>query len=243
MLTFQIYRTTFSILVVLSFIVLAVAAGLFCTLRHALILVSVCAGCMAGLFWWAARQDIPLEANLLNFLPGIILYCYLLVLPVGVLSDRVREGELRLQAALLAAEDARIQADQTKLRQTLFNLLSNASKFTEQGTISLRVERGAPDQAPAELGAQRGSLVAFSVTDTGIGMTKEQVSKLFQAFTQADASTARKYGGTGLGLALSRKFCQLMAGDLTVQSEPGQGSTFTVTLPTHVQAAGRGVSG
>jgi CheY-like chemotaxis protein len=82
-----------------------------------------------------------------------------------------------------------------------------------------------------------GSLIAFSVTDTGIGMTPEQLGRLFQPFSQADASTAKKYGGTGLGLAISRKFCELMGGTLTVESELAQGSTFTVTLPVEVQEA------
>ena len=115
-----------------------------------------------------------------------------------------------------------IRADQTKVRQTLFNLLSNASKFTDKGMIRLEVRRTvAPDQ------------VIFRVTDTGIGMTPEQLGRLFQAFSQADASTSKKYGGTGLGLAISKKFCEMMGGDLTVESEPGKGSTFTVTLPSN----------
>ena len=79
-----------------------------------------------------------------------------------------------------------------------------------------------------------GSLITFRVSDTGIGMTPDQVGKLFQAFEQADSSTSKKYGGTGLGLAISRKFCQLMGGDITVQSDAGKGSVFTVTLPLTV---------
>jgi CheY-like chemotaxis protein len=115
-----------------------------------------------------------------------------------------------------------MQSDVTKVRQTLFNLLSNASKFTEQGIIKLVVRR------EPQLG---GDFVVMDVIDSGIGMTPEQLGKLFQAFSQADASTTRKYGGTGLGLAISRKFCQLLGGDITVTSEAGKGSTFTVRLP------------
>ena len=130
-----------------------------------------------------------------------------------------------------------MRADQTKVRQTLFNLLSNASKFTEKGTIMLRVARAASDECPVTSGARHTSLVTFSVTDTGICMTAEQLGRLFQAFSQAEASTATKYGGTGLGLVLSRRFCQLMGGDLGVTSEPGKGSTFTATLPGRVGEA------
>ena len=115
-----------------------------------------------------------------------------------------------------------MRADVTKVRQTLFNLLSNACKFTEKGRIGLSVSR--PDAATLN----------FTVSDTGIGMSGEQMSRLFEAFSQADASTTRKFGGTGLGLAISRKFCRLMGGDITVNSQPGQGSTFTVTLPAEV---------
>jgi signal transduction histidine kinase/ligand-binding sensor domain-containing protein len=118
-----------------------------------------------------------------------------------------------------------MRADQTKVRQTLFNLLSNASKFTEKGTIRLEGRRTSDPYR-----------IVFRVTDTGIGMTPEQLSRLFQAFSQADASTSKKYGGTGLGLAISRKFCQMMGGDLTVESELGKGSTFTVSLPVAVSS-------
>ncbi|CAA7624663.1 Signal transduction histidine kinase [Candidatus Terasakiella magnetica] len=114
-----------------------------------------------------------------------------------------------------------MEADLTKVRQTLFNLLSNASKFTHNGTITLTSHR-------------QGPWVEFAVADTGIGMTPEELDKLFQAFQQADASTTRKFGGTGLGLAISRTFCRMMGGDITVVSQPGQGTTFTVRLPAAV---------
>ena len=120
---------------------------------------------------------------------------------------------------------AMMRADPTKIRQTLFNLLSNACKFTERGTISLDVVR--------ERGRGEG-WIRFRVTDTGIGMSVEQMSRLFVAFSQADSSTTRQFGGTGLGLAISWNFCQMMGGDITVGSELGKGSTFTVTLPIEV---------
>ena len=108
----------------------------------------------------------------------------------------------------------------------LLNLMSNANKFTDHGTITIDARQG-----------QEGSLdwVSISVGDTGIGMTAEQMGKLFQEFSQADASTTRKYGGTGLGLAISKRFCQMMGGDITVESEPGHGSTFTIRLPRIVE--------
>jgi len=120
-----------------------------------------------------------------------------------------------------------MHADQMRLRQTLLNLMSNANKFTEHGTITIdacqRQEKG-------------GDWITLAVTDTGIGMTPEQVDKLFQEFSQASSSTASKYGGTGLGLVISRRFCQMMGGDITVESEPGRGSTFTIRLPRIVDA-------
>jgi len=116
-----------------------------------------------------------------------------------------------------------MHADLVKARQVLFNLLSNAAKFTEKGTVSLTVRREAnPDR------------ISFAVRDTGIGITDEQLAGLFEAFAQADVSTQRKYGGTGLGLALSRSFCLMMGGDITVETEAGVGSTFTATLPATV---------
>ena len=145
------------------------------------------------------------------------------------------------------ADIGTMRADVTKLRQTLFNLLSNASKFTEHGVIRMKVDRVVSDQysvsseglgsGDVPLPTANCRLLTFRVTDTGIGMTPEQIGRLFQAFTQADASTTRKYGGTGLGLAISRKFCQLMGGDITVASEFGVGTTFTVTLPATVEEA------
>jgi signal transduction histidine kinase/DNA-binding response OmpR family regulator len=130
----------------------------------------------------------------------------------------------RLEVACDAATGT-MHADLTKVRQVLFNLLSNACKFTERGAVSLAVHReGTGDDA----------WLHFSVSDTGIGLSTEQLGRLFQEFSQADADTTRKYGGTGLGLALSRRLCRLMGGDVTVTSEPGKGSTFTVRLPVDV---------
>jgi signal transduction histidine kinase/CheY-like chemotaxis protein len=121
-----------------------------------------------------------------------------------------------------------IRADPTRLRQALLNLASNASKFTERGRIRVTVTR-----QPDDLGRD---WVSMAVSDTGIGMTAEQMGRLFEEFTQADASTTRRYGGTGLGLAISRRLCRLMGGDITVASTPGQGSTFTIRLPADARA-------
>lgn len=120
------------------------------------------------------------------------------------------------------ADAGKMRGDLTKIRQTLFNLLSNAAKFTEHGRVMLTAER---------LRTPNGERVQFSVADTGIGMNKEELGRLFQAFIQADASTTRKYGGTGLGLVISRKFCQMMGGDIAVTSESGKGTKFVVDLP------------
>jgi signal transduction histidine kinase/DNA-binding response OmpR family regulator len=123
-----------------------------------------------------------------------------------------------------------MHADMTKLRQSLLNLLGNAAKFTEGGTIALDVTRASDE---------RGEWVRFAVRDSGIGMTEEQMGRLFEAFAQAEASTTRRFGGTGLGLAISRRFCRMMGGDITVTSQPGDGSCFTVLLPTVVSEAAR----
>lgn len=139
-----------------------------------------------------------------------------------------------------------MRSDLTKVRQMLMNLLSNAAKFTENGVITLTVERQG-DKVTGEQDDERLNFyllpfvsppqIIFRVSDTGIGMTSEQMQSLFQAFTQADASTTRRYGGTGLGLVISRRFCQLLGGDISVESTLGQGSTFTIRLPTIVSEA------
>jgi signal transduction histidine kinase/DNA-binding response OmpR family regulator len=127
---------------------------------------------------------------------------------------------------VLSPELGAMHADQMKVRQGLFNLLSNAVKFTHEGTITVDAGRERMDGR---------EWIVFRVTDTGIGLSPEQLVKLFQDFTQADASTTRKFGGTGLGLALTRRFCQMMGGDVTVHSVPDEGSVFTIKLPAVVR--------
>jgi CheY-like chemotaxis protein len=111
------------------------------------------------------------------------------------------------------------RSDQTKIKQCLLNLMSNASKFTSKGNLTLAASR------------ENGSWVRFQVSDTGLGMTQEQLGRLFEAFSQADASTTKRFGGTGLGLAITKHFCTILGGDVTVESAPGRGSTFTIRLP------------
>jgi PAS domain S-box-containing protein len=143
---------------------------------------------------------------------------------VGPLVER-RANRLVVEGGAGAGS---MHADRTKVMQMLLNLLSNASKFTEAGTITLSVRRD---------GANGADTVLFEVRDTGIGMTSEQIGRLFQAFSQAEASTASRYGGTGLGLAITRRFSELMGGDVRVESTPGAGSTFTLTLPAVVRGS------
>jgi CheY-like chemotaxis protein len=126
-------------------------------------------------------------------------------------------------------EPGTMHTDLTRVRQVLLNLLSNASKFTEAGTITLRVRRD----------GAAGEALAFAVEDTGIGMTPDQLERLFEAFTQAEASTTRRFGGTGLGLTISRRFCRMMGGDIAVESAPGRGSTFTAHIPAALPTATR----
>ena len=143
-----------------------------------------------------------------------------LIVPLAEKNGNVLE--LRLADDLGA-----IRTDRTKLKQSLLNVLSNGSKFTENGRLTLVAERFETDQP----------IIRFAISDTGIGMTGEQLGRLFQAFSQADSSTSKKYGGTGLGLAISRQFCRLLGGDITVASRPNEGSTFTITLPVRSEAA------
>jgi len=135
-------------------------------------------------------------------------------------------------------------ADQPKVRQILLNLLSNAAKFTENGVITLSVERMKSQKTKTKKKKQKAQysensssisqVLIFRVSDTGIGMTEEQLELIFKPFTQADPSTTRKYGGTGLGLTISQRLCQILGGDITVESQVERGSTFTVRLPERV---------
>jgi signal transduction histidine kinase/CheY-like chemotaxis protein len=129
----------------------------------------------------------------------------------------------------MAPELGQMHADQMKVRQGLFNLLSNAVKFTHDGTVTVHAGREEMDGR---------EWMVFRVADTGIGLSADQIVRLFQDFTQADTSTTRKFGGTGLGLALTRRFCQMMGGDVTVHSVPDQGSVFTIKLPVVVSPVG-----
>jgi PAS domain S-box-containing protein len=137
----------------------------------------------------------------------------------STLEPLVAKNSNRLEVRI-APEVATIHSDRTKLRQALFNLLSNAAKFTQDGRIELSVRL-----------IEDSDQVEFAITDTGIGMTQEQISKLFRPFQQADASTTRNYGGTGLGLAITQHFCRMLRGDIRVESEPKRGSTFRLLLP------------
>ena len=117
----------------------------------------------------------------------------------------------------------KLKNDQTKLRQILFNMLSNAAKFTKEGTITLRIKPESKDK------------LRFEVVDTGIGMNKKQISKVFEEFTQAESSTSANYGGTGLGLPISKKMTEMMGGIMEVESEEGRGTTFSIIIPITVE--------
>ncbi|NWG15715.1 MAG: response regulator [Chloroflexi bacterium] len=160
----------------------------------------------------AGKMDLFLEtADLAALIDGV----------VTTAMPLVEKNANRLEVR--RADDlGQMFTDVTKVRQTLLNLLSNAGKFTEKGQITLEAKR-----------VIEGGLewMVFVVADTGIGMSEEQVERLFKEFSQADSSTTRKYGGTGLGLAISKRFCQMLGGDISVKSKLGQGATFTVKLP------------
>ena len=161
-----------------------------------------------------------IEAGKLELNPQTVQLAPLIDEVVGTARQLAEQNKNRL--ALDAQDDlGALTVDPMRLRQILFNLLSNACKFTKEGEVKLRARRVADGRDWIEL----------SVVDTGIGMTPEQQAKLFEEFTQADATTAQRFGGTGLGLAITRKLARMMGGDVTVTSEPGKGSVFTVRLP------------
>jgi signal transduction histidine kinase len=161
-----------------------------------------------------------IEAGKLELNPEPVNLARLIDEVIGTAGQLAEKNQNRL--VVEAQENlGALNADSMRLKQILLNLLSNACKFTKEGEVALRVRKVADGRDWVEL----------AVADTGIGLTAEQQAKLFQEFTQADSLTARRYGGTGLGLALSRKLARMMGGDVTVASEPGKGSVFTVRLP------------
>jgi two-component system, NtrC family, sensor kinase len=161
-----------------------------------------------------------IEAGKLELNPEPVNLARLIDEVIGTAGQLAEKNHNRLVVEAQDNVDT-LTADSMRLKQILFNLLSNACKFTKEGEVALRVRKVADGRDWVEL----------SVADTGIGLTAEQQAKLFQDFTQADSLTARRYGGTGLGLAITRKLARMMGGDVTVTSEPGKGSVFTVRLP------------
>ena len=161
-----------------------------------------------------------IEAGKLDLNPESVNLAKLIDEVIGTAGQLAEKNQNRL---IVEAQEnvGALNADPMRLKQILLNLLSNACKFTKEGEVTLRVRKVADGRDWVEL----------AVADNGVGMTAEQQSKLFQDFTQADSLTARRYGGTGLGLAISRKLARMMGGDVTVASEAGKGSVFTVRLP------------
>ena len=155
----------------------------------------------------AGKMDVFIEAVDIQALVKEVLS---IVKPLADKNENVIE-------VICPTDIGSFRSDQTKVKQCLLNLLSNANKFTSKGTLTLTVAR------------EDNSRVCFRVSDTGVGMTKEQLGRLFQAFSQADASTTKRFGGTGLGLAITKHFCTMLGGDVTVESTPGTGSTFTIS--------------
>ncbi len=161
-----------------------------------------------------------IEAGKLELNPESVSLAPLIDEVIGTARQLAEQNKNRL---VVEAQEklGTLTADSMRLKQILLNLLSNACKFTRQGEVALRVRKV----------ADGGNWIEFAVSDTGIGMTPEQQAKLFEEFTQADSSTAQRYGGTGLGLAITRKLARMMGGDVTVESTPGKGSVFAVRLP------------
>ena len=168
-----------------------------------------------------------IEAGKLDINPDTVNVAALVDEVVGTARSLAEQNKNRLNVEC-PSDIGPIVVDALRLKQILLNLLSNACKFTKGGEVSLRVTTALAD------GRQWFN---FVVTDSGIGMTPEQMSKLFEEFVQADQTTARRYGGTGLGLAITRRLCTMMGGDITVTSESGKGSTFTVRLPAGPETA------
>jgi signal transduction histidine kinase/DNA-binding response OmpR family regulator/HAMP domain-containing protein len=173
-----------------------------------------------------------IEAGKLELSPETVNLAPLLEEIIGTARQLAEQNKNRLIVDA-QANLGQLTVDPMRLRQILLNLLSNACKFTKQGEVKLRVKKV----------VDGGNWIEIAVADTGIGMTPEQQAKLFEEFIQADSSTARQYGGTGLGLAITRKLVRMMGGDVTVTSEPGKGSVFTVRLPASTDPQARSSAG
>jgi signal transduction histidine kinase len=155
-------------------------------------------------------------------------------------SQIAEDKGLNLVIELQQGLPDRMQTDVKRLRQVLKNLLSNAFKFTEFGQVNVQVGRATSGWNPENVTLSRArSVVAFSVSDTGIGIPDDKQQLIFEAFQQADGTTSRKYGGTGLGLSISREIARLLGGELTLHSVPGEGSTFTFYLPENYDSVQR----
>jgi adenylate cyclase len=170
-----------------------------------------------------------IEAGKLELSPEPLKVAPLIDEVIGTTAQLAEQNKNRLVIEV-PDELGPVMADPMRLRQILLNLLSNACKFTKAGEVALRARHVADER----------DWIEFAISDTGIGMTPEQLGKLFKEFSQADSLTARRYGGTGLGLAITRKLAGMMGGDVTVTSEPGQGSVFTLRLPAGGAALARG---
>jgi CheY-like chemotaxis protein len=171
-----------------------------------------------------------IEAGKLELNPQTVQLAPLVEDVIGTARQLAEQNKNRL--VIEAQENlGALTVDPMRLRQILLNLLSNACKFTKEGEVKLQARKV----------ANGGHWIEFAVADTGIGMTLEQQAKLFAEFTQADATTAQRFGGTGLGLAITRKLARLMGGDVTVTSEPGKGSVFTVRLPGSIDVPAPGL--
>jgi CheY-like chemotaxis protein len=149
----------------------------------------------------------------------------------GVFGPLTAEKDLQFTITTAPGVPEELETDMQRLRQILYNLLSNAVKFTESGHVQLHIDAAAPQRAGA------GQTMLFSVTDTGIGISRDNLATIFSAFQQADGTTSRRYGGTGLGLAICREVAMRLGGEVTVQSELGVGSTFSLHLPLPVEGA------
>ncbi|WP_370116603.1 HAMP domain-containing protein [Streptacidiphilus sp. MAP12-33] len=169
----------------------------------------------------AGRMDLSLEEVALR---GLLDYVEATFRPL------TGDKSLHFRVSVAPGTPSAMVTDESRLRQVLRNLLSNAVKFTERGGVDLRISCPAPDELPPGVEGY-GPFIAFEVRDTGIGISVDQLTTIFEAFQQADGTTSRRYGGTGLGLSISRELAQLLGGVITVTSRPGEGSSFVLHLP------------